>query len=556
MKPLGKYTSLLLTAAAIGCTTDFGEINTDPSIVTEPDLNFLLTYSQDRLMTYQGTEWVWENMEHLLRYTQHFSASPYELTGNVNTRYNAFYSSILPNLIEIRRQIESRADAERYENMKMITYVPEILHAIKVTDMNGSIPYTEAGLGRYEVKFDPVYDPQPQLFSLWLARLDEVIAALSSNDESTQESYGAADIYYQSNWSHWIKLANSLKLRIAVRLENQNPEQTAAIFQQVMEDPTGPIDSEAAQMVFTHDNYTPFGTGSDIGYRSTRFGTQSIIDFLKRTADPRLPVYFSPNDLQGNFQELLAANNVSLPGFIDPDDPLIQFQGGPADWTTDPQRANFFSNPLVVGSNRMFLMSEANQKFFSPKVNNSTGIFRDVVVSYAETCFYIAELLEKGYGTAAYGTTEQWYLEGIAASIRTMNSIAEAAMSTLAFEGDGQEVIDAFVSQPEIRFNGQNDLEKIYIQQYLNFLRQPNEAFVFCRRTGYPRSGSGYYAREPFNEPVPRRFWLDDPGEVNRTHWLAAMQEQGFTPFSQDVIDLNEERVWYDVPAPGFGEGL
>src|SRR5690606_1258180 len=218
-------------------------------------------------------------------------------------------------------------------------------------------------------------------------------------------------------------------------------------------------------------------------------------------------------------------NNVSLPGFIDPNDPLIQFQGGPADWTTDPERANFFSNPLVVGSNRMFLMSEANQKFFSPKVNNSTGIFRDVVVSYAETCFYIAELLEKGYGTAAYGTTEQWYLEGIAASIRTMNSIAEAAMSTLAFEGDGQEVIDAFVSQPEIRFNGQNDLEKIYIQQYLNFLRQPNEAFVFCRRTGYPRSGSGYYAREPFNEPVRRRFWLDDPGEVDRNHGLAAMKE-------------------------------
>src|SRR5690606_27439568 len=248
-------------------------------------------------------------------------------------------------------------------------------------------------------------------------------------------------------------------------------------------------------------------------------------------------------------------NNVSLPGFIDPNDPLIQFQGGPADWTTDPERANFFSNPLVVGSSRLFLMSEANPKFFSPKVNNSTGIFRDVVVSYAETCFYIAELLQKGYGTGASGTAEQWYLNGIAASIRTMNNIAEAAMSAKAFEGEGQDIIDAFISQPEIRFNGQNDLEKIYIQQYLNFLRQPNEGFVFCRRTGYPKYGSGYYSREPFNEVVPRRFWLNDPGEVNRANWLAAMQEQGFTPLSQDVLDLNAERVWYDVNAPAFGGG-
>lgn len=555
MNVLQKYISVYLLALSFSCTANFDEINTDPSIVTEPDLDFLLTFSQDRLMTYQGSEWVWENMEHLLRYTQHFSASPYELTGNVNTRYGAFYSSILPNLLEIRRQIDSRPDAEMYQNMKMVTYVIEILQGIKVTDMNGSIPYTEAGLGRYEVKFDPKYDPQELLFSTWLDQLNEVIQTLSTNAAEDQESYGTADIYYQSDWTNWIKLANSLKLRIAVRLENQDPGMTQEIFQEVMQDPVGPIDSEASQMVFTHDNYTPFGTGSDIGYRSTRFGTTSIIDFLKNTNDPRLPIYFSPNDLVGDYGEILEENNVSLPSFIYPNDPLIQFQGGPADWTTAQDRATYFSNPLVVGSNRLFLMSEANPNFFSPKVNNSTGVFMDVVVSYAETCFYIAELIQKGYGTGGNGTAEEWYEWGIAASIRTMNTIADLAMSTTAFEGNGEEVIDAFLAQPAIQFNGQNDLEKIYVQQYLNFLRQPNEAFVFSRRTGYPSHGSDYYSREPFNEVVPRRFWLNDPGEVNRANWLNAMEEQGFTPLTQDVIDLNTERVWYDVPAPAFGGG-
>src|SRR5690606_19115121 len=241
---------------------------------------------------------------------------------------------------------------------------------------------------------------------------------------------------------------------------NQNPDQTATIFQEVMQDPVGPIDDEASQMVFIHDNYTPFGTGSDIGYRSTRFGTTSIIDFLKETEDPRLPVYFSPNDLVDDYQEMLTENNVDLPDFIDPNDPLIQFQGGPADWTTAPERANYFSNPLVVGSNRLFLMSEANPKFFSPKVNNSTGVFMDVVVSYAETCFYIAERLPKGYGSGSNGTIEQWYENGIAASIRTMNTIAEVAMSNTAFDGNGEAVINEYISQPEIQLNGQNDLEK------------------------------------------------------------------------------------------------
>jgi|SRR5690554_701450 len=554
MKALQKYIYLFLLPVSLSCTDNFGELNTNPSIVTEPDINYLLTFSEDRLMTYQGSEWVWENMEHLLRYTQHFSASPYELTGSVNSRYGAFYSSVLPNLLEIRRQIDSKPDAERFQNMKMITYVIEILQGIKVTDMSGSIPYTEAGLGRYEVKFDPKYDSQELLFSTWLGTLNEVIQTLSSNSAS-QESYGAADIYYQSDWTKWIKLANSLKLRIAVRLENQNPQLTGIIFQEVMQDPVGPIDSESAQMVFNHDTYTPFGTGSDIGYRSTRFATTSIIDFLKKTNDPRLPIYFAPNDLVGNYKEALEANSVSLPNFIDANDPLIQYQGGPADWTTAPGVANFFSNPLVVGSSRFFLMSEANPNFFSPKVNGATGVFMDVVVSYAETCFYVAELIQKGYGSGNNGSAEEWYRRGVAASIKTMNAIAEKALSTKAYDGDGEALIGTFLAQPSVQFNGQNDLEKIYIQQYLNFLRQPNEGFVFCRRTGYPKTGSSYYAREPFNEPIPRRFWLGDPGEVNRANWLSAMEEQGFTPLSQDVIDLNTERVWYDKTAPVFGGG-
>lgn len=554
MKLFKKYIYVVLAIASFSCTKDFAEINTDPSIVSEPDIKYLLTYSEDKLMTYQGTEWVWENMEHLLRYTQHVSASPYELTNNVNTRYNAFYASILPNLIEIRKQIDGKSNSEAYQNMKMVTYALEVLHGIKVTDLNGSIPYTEAGQGRYEVKFDPKYDNQELLFDTWLAQLDEVINTLSANNNDSQESYGTADIYYQSDWVKWVKLANSLKLRIAVRLENQNPSKTGEIFQEVMSHNIGPIDSNDDQMVFTHDNYSPFGRGGDILYRSTRFGTMSIIDFLKKTNDPRLPIYFSPNDLVGDYEDVLEENNVDLPDFIDPNDPLIQFQGGPADWTVAPEIANYFSNPLVVGSERFFLMSVANQKFFSPKVDNSNGIWKDVVVSHAETCFYIAELIAKGYGNGV-GTAEEWYNQGVRASIQTMNDIAVSAMSTTAFEGDGLAEIAAFLARPEVMLDGTNDLEKIYVQQYLNFLRQPNEGFVFCRRTGYPRLDSDYYAREEFNEIVPRRFWLGDPGEVNRANWQAAMDEQGFTPLSQDVADLNAEKIWYDKNAPAFGMG-
>src|SRR3546814_20835586 len=91
--------------------------------------------------------------------------------------------------------------------------------------------------------------------------------------------------------------------------------------------------------------------------------------------------------------------------------------------------------------------------------------------------------------------------------------------------------------------------------QYLSFFLLPNEAYVFCRRTGYPRNGSTYYRMEEFNEPIPRRFWINDPGEVNRANWESAYETQGFTLRAVDAQTLSEERVWYDRTAHAFGEG-
>ena len=136
-----------------------------------------------------------------------------------------------------------------------------------------------------------------------------------------------------------------------------------------------------------------------------------------------------------------------------------------------------------------------------------------------------------------------------------MNNIAVTAGSTTGFSGNGDAEVNAYLAKAEVKFNGVNNLERIYIQQYLNFFRSGNEAFVFCRRTGYPKNVSTYYAREQFNETIPRRFWTTDPGEANRTNWQAAMQDQGFTPNAQDLPSLSTQRVWYDKTSPNFGQG-
>lgn len=555
--------SLALTTGS--CTKDFGEINTNPSVVTKPDIGFLLTYAEDQIIKYQYTEWIWESMEQLLRFTQHVTTDPYELTGNVNLRYNTYYLQILPNLVEIRNQIASRPDSANYRKMSAVTYVLQALHGLKVTDMNGSIPYTEATKGRTEEGFSPAYNTQQQLFDTWLAELDYAIAAFADNTGATQATYGNADIYYKSDWTKWTMLANSIKLRIAARLELPNPDKTKQIFQQVMQHPVGPIVAVENQLTYTSEDYLPFGGGGEITYRSQRFATASIVNFMKKANDPRLPIYFEPNGLQGSFRDTLAKYNTTLPAFINPADPMINFQGGPADFTTNPAQAAFLKNPFTVGNSssgnsvsNYFLISPVNRKFFSPRYNGLTsGLYKEVSVSAAESNLTIAEFIQKGYAGSVdtKGTAADWYAKGVTASISTMNDVAVVAGSTTGYSGNGTAEINAYLENVNVKFNGTNDLERIYVQQHLNFYRNPNEAFVFARRTGYPKKTSTYYPREAMNETIPRRFWTLDPGETNRPNWQSAMQEQGFTPNAQDLPSLSTQRVWYDKTAPNFGEG-
>ena len=571
MKHLNKYTSYIIVAAivvsAVGissCKKNFEKINNNPSVVSSPDIKFLLTYAEDKMVTYEYTEWIWESMEQLFRFTQHVTSDPYELTNNVNTRFGTYYLQVLPNLFEIRKQIETKPDPESYKKMAAVTYVLQVMHGIKVTDMNGSIPYTQAIQGRYDGNFSPEYDTQPELFDTWLQELDDAITVLSDNSLTNQNSYGNADVFYKGDWDNWVRLANTLKLRIAARLENADNARTKQIFQQVMQDAIGPIEEDDQQLSYQNIDYFAFGMGGEINYRSTRYATTSIMKFLKASNDPRLPIYFEANDLRGSYKDTLAKYNTTLPSFINAGDPLIQYQGGPADFTTNPSVATYVKNAFAVGNtnsgnsiSRYFLISPINRKFFSPRYNSTSGEFKDVKVTAAESCLMIAEFTQKGYAGSVNtrGTAEDWYKKAIASSIRTMNNIAVVAESTTSFSGSGDAEINAYLNNPEVKFNGTNDLERIYIQEYLNFYRNANEAFVFVRRTGYPKNNSTYYAREPFNEPIPRRFWTIDPGEVNRANWEAALTEEGFTPNAQDVQTLSTQRVWYDKPAPAFGEG-
>lgn len=535
------------------CTKDFEDINVDTRIVSDVDVRYLFTSTLEKLKDYRANEWTYDDLEQFLRVSQLLTAQSYELSGSVNSRYNHYYTYILPNLFEMRRLIETKTDKDKYQKIDAATYIVQIFQGLRVTDVNGSIPYTEANQGRDYAKYNPVYDNQKTLFDTWLQELDNSIQILESS-LADQISFGNNDIFYHGDWTKWIKLANSLKLRIAARYQNPDPTKAAQIFNEVMTDATGPISSIDDQMTYNNPNYMPFTvTGYMIDYRSVRYGVETVIDYMKSTGDPRIGIYFDKNDLTGSVQDTLTKYGKTLPAWCDLSDPLIMYQGGPADFQSNPDKSVYFSNLFDAGgANRWSLISTINRTFFAPQIDNGSGKFVDVLVSYAEVCLHIAEFIEKGYGSG-YGTAKEWYDKGVLASVTSMNNIAVVAQSTTV--DNIPSSVAAYLANPKVVLNGTNNLEKIYIQELLNFYRLGNEAFTLVRRTGYPKFGSTLLAREVMSETLFRRFWLTDPGEVNRANFEAAMAEEGFTPNDQSLSVLSSQRIWFDLNSPDYGEG-
>lgn len=539
------------------CTKDFETTNVNPNVVTDVDVRLLFTSSLVPMQTSRGGEYWNEGFTHFLSAAQLVTGQSYAVsTTGVNSRYSLFYNSVLPNLVEMRRIIALKTDKEKYEQINAITYIPQVMMALKVSDMNGSMPYTEANKGRDESKYDPKYDNQEALYAIWLKELSDAITTLQKGS-ANQISYGNNDVFFRGDVTKWIKLANSLKLRIAARYQNQDVAKATQIFKEVMADAIGPFSSTADQLVHENPAYFPFGVdGYNIDIYSRHFAVGTAVEFLKNSDDPRLGIYYDKNSLLGSFKDTLAKYNKTLPAWININDPKIMYQGGPADFQSNPSVSSFFVNPMNAGgSNRYQLISTVNRKFFAPTVDRGSGTVIDVLFSYAEVCLQVAEFVQKGYGTGinTKGTAAEWYNKGIRASAKTMNQIAVASGSTSYSNID--VLVDAQLANSNVKLNGTNDLEKIYIQSLFNFYREPNEAFTLIRRTGYPKFNSTLLAREPISDVLPRRWWTLDPGQVNRTNWNAAMTEQGFTPNDFTITKLNTERIWFDKKSPDYGKG-
>jgi len=87
----------------------------------------------------------------------------------------------------------------------------------RLADAYGSIPYSKIVEDKKERLTVP-YDTQQEAYTQMFKELDAALEALERNRDLSTEAFGEYDQVYNGDLKKWIKYANSLKLRMAMRL--------------------------------------------------------------------------------------------------------------------------------------------------------------------------------------------------------------------------------------------------------------------------------------------------------------------------------------------------
>src|SRR5690606_29077502 len=119
-------------------------------------------------------------------------------------------------------QLGILADTGKKKQYKAIALIMKAYTFQLITDAWGDVPYTDALKGQLADSnvVNPEYDTQRVVYHGILADIDTALKLINPNDAVTP---GAEDLIYGGNMVKWRKFANTLKLRVYMRMSNIDP---------------------------------------------------------------------------------------------------------------------------------------------------------------------------------------------------------------------------------------------------------------------------------------------------------------------------------------------
>lgn len=584
-------TTLLIGAISLttGCRDDFAKINTDPSSISTGNVDFLFTQALINFEPSGYTYWFY-NTPMMAKWSQlgigssGFSSNYHDPTETGDQGAKTY--DVLKYLRDIEDILsrESEEVAASYQQQVAALKVLCIYLGIFDTDMFGDMPYNEAVLARYTSPslLTPAYDRVENLYNQWLEELEEYMLTLT-NTATNQNWIAKQDLVYAGDASKWAKLANSLRLKIAVRLISQNRTKALEIAKSVAESPVGVLNGPDDDFLYNKSSAV-VGDNGDIVYHfgngvlgAYLYPTELVTDFMLRNEDPRIRFFFSKNGYNSKVVQAFFDQEVDLPDFIAENvvytvnangkkefqrwdglgEPWVRYYGLPVVMNANQNSAydGYFKTEPFTLLNETGIrytyrsVSQFNEEMVRgrvdytipaapgdvPVVDSDDHPWYGMYMSTAEVNLYLAEL--SLLGASLPQTAEYYYNKGVQASVEEYDRLASLNQipyygKTYGYDPNEKVIdlqageVDAMMAKPDVIFSGTDaeKLEKVYIQQIFHLTYLPSDQFNVVRRSGIPSRTSAVFPWTDFNEPVytaiPRRFEVNVPSATDLMHDL------------------------------------
>ena len=350
---IGLFLSLLFA----GCS-DWLDVNHDPdALESVPTADVLLPAAElgiaNNLMGWHfcfgGGFWV----EY---WTQSYTASQFKtlceyLPQDFNTAYNSLMAEPLPDLRRIKAMTADDEDRGYY-------FVAEALSIFAwqtITDVWGDMPYFEALRGDEQI-LHPKQNTGQEIYADLMKRTNDLLTI----DLSESSIDGGQDLIFKGDLSKWYKFANTLKLKLMIRLSETPEYNNANVLALIQE---GNLLTESARIPGSTWNNAMSGKrhpmqafqAGGANYFSTNVrACKSFLDYLVKGGDPRRSKLFNGTNgaFFGDFDSKVASNG-STPDNI--------------------SNSTYWSQPVIAADLDLMLMSAWEINFYIAEVYARAG---------------------------------------------------------------------------------------------------------------------------------------------------------------------------------------
>ena len=425
---------------------------------------------------------------------KHATKSPdYGFTdGWSSARWRHFYTERSTEYRDLLRSYKFNDTPEKYKNMFYITRIYYVFLALANTDTYGDMPFREYVQAKVPETNNVEYDTQEQVYDAMFRMLEQAVDSINPGDAS-QYKIDKDDICYFGDAEKWLRFANSMRLRLALRISNVAPERAKAEAEAALNNKWGLMKSNDDNMQ-TVPKHAPVDMGGEDGggdenglaMCSVAYGGESVLskdmeEFYRNLSDG------------GKDYTIKTGRNNTTTKQIDPRCLICWYRGGMTASTLatgeDSQRNDF------VGCERG---AQAPDISMDPLKYSLTRTVKDgaskdlpddhwfnysrptVWFGYAESLFLKAEAALRGWtGTDLTMDAEGYFRAGVKASMDYYHIASADADKYI----NGLKVLKDNVFQSG---NREKELEAIITQKWLAVFPNGNEGWADFRRTDYP----------------------------------------------------------------------